>query len=420
MTDDRLQHLQDVGRLLWPEPLELRIGDAPHDAAGGDVHREYLLLPSGRRPRLLVPRGRRAATAAVRGYGVGRSRSARWQAAGLALGMRTGLAPLLLRDRVRLVSGDRNGAAASIESHLGEVLGREVLLSMYLGAPRANRKPVLQVLSPEGRTLAYVKVGVDPLTCRLVRDEAAALETLAEAGLQRATVPAPLHSGRWNDLELLVQSPLPVAGSRGRPTREQVVAAQAEVSAIGRTAGVPLSASPYWTALRARIDALPATEAARTLADLGAGIEERFGDVPLTLGAWHGDWTPWNTALAGERLLVWDWERFASAVPVGFDAVHWELQQDLVNRMADPSESARRSLASAPTVLEPFGVTAAHARVTTVCYFAELATRYLADRQAEAGARLGNVGGWLLPVIGSALHGERDGRPSRLGRQGTE
>ena len=408
MSDDRLQHLQDVGRLLWPEPLELRIGDAGQRAGAADVHREYLLLPSGRRPRLLVPRGRRAATGAVRGYGVGRGRAARWQAAGLAVGMATGLAPLVLRDRVRLVGG-RDGTAASIESHLSEVLGREVLLSMYLGAPRANRKPVLQVLSPEGRTLAYVKVGVDPLTCRLVRDEAAALEILAAAGLRHATVPAPLHSGRWNGLELLVQSPLPVAGSRGRPTRDQVVAAQAEVAAIGRTPDVPLSESPYWTALRERITALPTTAAAGTLADLSSGIEQRFGDVPIALGAWHGDWTPWNTALAGDRLLVWDWERFASPVPVGFDAVHWELQTDLVNRLADPSESARRSLARAHSVLEPFGVTAEPARVTTVCYFAELATRYLADRQVEAGARLGDVGGWLLPVIGSALDGERDG-----------
>jgi hypothetical protein len=306
---------------------------------------------------------------------------------------------------VRLVGGGR-GAAASIESHLSEVLGREVLLSMYLGAPRANRKPVLQVLSPEGRTLAYVKVGVDPLTCRLVREEARALTVLAAAGLRHATVPAALHAGRWNDLELLVQSPLPVGSSRSRPTREQVVAAQAEVAAIGRTPGVPLSRSPWWAQLRERISALPPTAAAGTLAGLSGAIEQRFGDVPLTLGAWHGDWTPWNTALAGDRLLVWDWERFASPVPVGFDAVHWELQTDLVNRLADPSESARRSLASAPTVLEPFGVTAEHARVTTVCYFAELATRYLADRQAEAGARLGDVGGWLLPVIGSAVDEE--------------
>ncbi|MGZ4508589.1 MAG: hypothetical protein ACXVX0_15195 [Blastococcus sp.] len=399
MSDDRLRHLRDVGRLLWPAPLELTIGGP----AGGDVHREYLLLPNGRRPRLLVPHGRRAAAGALRGYGVGRGRSARWQAAALAAGMATGVAPLFLRDRVRLVDGAGRGDAASIESHLAGVLGTEVLLSMYLGAPRANRKPVLQVLAPDGRTLAYVKVGVDPLTSRLVRDEAAALATLATAGLQRSTIPAVLHTGRWNGLELLVQSPLPVAGQRSRPARDQVVAAQAEVAAVGGTPAGPLSLTPYWAALTDRIQTLPASPAADTLADLAGRIGKAFGDVSLRLGAWHGDWTPWNTALAGDRLLVWDWERFAPSVPVGYDALHWALQTDLVNRLADPAGSAGRSVATAAAVLDPFGLTGEQSRATALAYLTELATRYLADRQVEAGARLGDVGTWLLPAIDTAL-----------------
>ena len=32
-------------------------------------------------------------------------------------------------------------------------------------------------------------------------------------------------------------------------------------------------------------------------------------------------------------------------------------------------------------------------------YLAELSTRYLSDRQAEAGARLGRPGAWLIPAI---------------------
>ena len=399
MSDDRLTHLRDVGRLLWPAPLELTIGGP----AGGDAHREYLLLPNGRRPRLLVPLGRRAAAGAVRGYGVGRGRSARWQAAALTAGMTTGIAPLFLRDRVRLVDGSRRGDATSIESHLAGLLGTDVLLSMYLGAPRANRKPVLQVLAPDGRTLAYVKVGVDPLTSRLVRDEAAALATLAAAGLQRSTVPGVLHSGRWNGLDLLVQSPLPVAGQRSRPDRDRVVAAQAELAAVGGAPAGPLSLSPYWAGLTDRVEALPASPAAETLAELTGRIGKAFGDVALPLGAWHGDWTPWNTALAGDRLLVWDWERFAPSVPVGYDALHWALQTDLVNRLADPAGSADRSVATAPDVLGPFGLTGEQCRATALGYLAELATRYLADRQVEAGARLGDVGTWLLPAIDTAL-----------------
>jgi len=401
MTGDRMTHLHEVGRLLWPEPLQVAVGRS-RDA--GTLHQEFLLLPSARRPRLLVPRGRRAAVAAVRGYGVGRGRGARLLAAGLTAGLRTGLAPLLLRDRVRVLDRAGDGRAASIESHLSAVLGTDVVVSMYLGAPRANRKPVLQVLTPAGRTIAYVKVGVDPLTSRLVRAEADALATLAGAGLSRTTVAEVLHSGRWNGLELLVQSPLPVSENRARPTAEQVGAAQVEVAGIGRTGGGgPLAASPYWTDLTARIAELPDTPAAATLADLVARIEKELGEVPLDLGAWHGDWTPWNTAVAGDRLLVWDWERFAVGVPVGYDALHWALQTDLVNHLADPGEAARESLARAGSVLERFELSTDQVRTTAVGYLAELAARYLTDRQAEAGARLGDVGTWLLPAVAGAL-----------------
>jgi hypothetical protein len=34
-----------------------------------------------------------------------------------------------------------------------------------------------------------------------------------------------------------------------------------------------------------------------------------------------------------------------------------------------------------------------------VLYLADLATRYLVDRQAEAGSPLGAPGKWLLPAI---------------------
>ena len=185
------------------------------------VHREYLLLPSARSPRLLVPRGRRAATGAVRGYGVGRGRSARWQAAALAVGMATGLAPLVLRDRVRVVQHQGTAAGETIESHLSDVLGTDVLLSMYLGAPRANRKPVLQVLDATGRTLAYVKIGVDPLTRALVRDEGDALTALAAADLRRPEAALPGRGPR-RQADRRCSQPRPAPNARRNQPRHAV------------------------------------------------------------------------------------------------------------------------------------------------------------------------------------------------------
>jgi hypothetical protein len=48
-------------------------------------------------------------------------------------------------------------------------------------------------------------------------------------------------------------------------------------------------------------------------------------------------------------------------------------------------------------------VPAAQARLVAVLYLAELSARYLADRQAEAGSRLGRPGTWLIPAISEGL-----------------
>ena len=63
-------------------------------------------------------------------------------------------------------------------------------------------------------------------------------------------------------------------------------------------------------------------------------------------------------------------------------------------------------LARAPELLLPFGVVHRQAvEVTALLYLVDLAARYVADRQAEAGARLGVLGTWLLPILVARVEG---------------
>ena len=45
------------------------------------------------------------------------------------------------------------------------------------------------------------------------------------------------------------------------------------------------------------------------------------------------------------------------------------------------------------------GIEPARARLTAALYLADVATRYLVDRQAAAGAPLGAPGTWLIPAL---------------------
>ena len=123
------------------------------------------------------------------------------------------------------------------------------------------------------------------------------------------------------------------------------------------------------------------------------------GRVDLTFGAWHGDWAPWNMASLDDTLLVWDWERFTPGVPLGFDALHHDLQRRIAGG-TDPRTAVSETLAAAGRLLLPFGVAADDAvSATALLYLVDLGARYVSDRQAEAGARLGVLGRWLLPAI---------------------
>jgi len=182
-------------------------------------------------------------------------------------------------------------------------------------------------------------------------------------------------------------------------TDDRLARAVAGVTSIGRTDDTPLAASRYWRELTGRLERLPAGAAATEVRRLVQRLGRCAGDTRLSFGASHGDWTRWNMASVGEGLLVWDWERFRPDVPVGFDLLHFLLQDDLVTRRDDPAASAQRMVDDAVSQLRPLGVTAPAAHITALLYAMDLAVRYLTDRQLEAGARLGDVGAWLLPAI---------------------
>ncbi|MCF6744343.1 hypothetical protein E9529_08650 [Blastococcus sp. KM273128] len=406
MSGDRLAHLTEVAPALWPTPHAVTVGRPA--AEGAQTVAEYLLLPSARHPRLLAPTGRRAASAVVRHHGEGRHAAARFQAAVLALGLRAGLGPVVWRRRLQ-VRAPRGAAGGGLLDHLGTVLDREVVMGMHLGPPRANRKPVLQLLDPAGRTLAYAKLGVDALTDALVGQEAAALAALAGAGTGSVRVPELLHDGTWLGHRLLVQSALPVWQPRRPLDAAGLAAAAGEIAAIGRVDDVVLTASAYWQELRSRLDRLPDGPAAARLRASVDRIGRAAGGARLSFGASHGDWTPWNMAAVAGGLLVWDWERFRTAVPVGFDLLHHRLQSGLVARLEDPPAAAADAVLGAGRLLAPLALAPRTGLLTALLYSADLATRYLADRQLEAGARLGDVGAWLLPALDrgtTALEGE--------------
>ncbi|MEW9529030.1 hypothetical protein [Microbispora sp. NPDC049125] len=248
----------------------------------------------------------------------------------------------------------------TIETYLSEVLGRRVLTVVHVRpALRANRKPVLEAHDASG-LLGFVKIGDSERARELVRHEAGVLRMLGDHALKAVVSPAVLHHGVWRGLEVLLLSPLPITSRR--------IPASLLSAAVREIAGLPPDGGR----------------------GSGPGGERSEG------WRWHGDLAPWNIAAGADgRLLVWDWERFAGGVPLGFDALHHFFHRSL--RRMPPPVAARACLANAGRVLEPFAISTGQARRTAAHYLITIADRHHRDGHEP----LGPPSGWLSPVVDS-------------------
>lgn len=404
--------LLDVARLLWPEPYEVVTGnanDAPNDAS---VVRELLLVPNARDPRIALPaREPRVSAEVVRRYSQGLTFAETFAraTAGRLLGLRpvnTAVARLL-PDRLRVLAPAGvpvGGRAASLERRLSDILDADVLLGFGIGSARANRKPVLQAVTRDGRTLAYVKVGTSELTRELVRGEAQALATYWSAGPDPdgLRVPGVLHHGRWRELELLVLEAVRPSGQGvlGRRPRDVPHAAMRELRARVGVLPYRLDESPFWQRIRRTTSELHDPEWARSFADAVDAVEHKYGAASCWVGAWHGDWTPWNMAWDGDTVLLWDFERFATGVPVGFDLAHYRLQSVLRSK----GETGAEQLLGQPGwAAEPILDDGDNdPDLVAAGYLVELARRWTLAAQVPEGEPLRARTRWLLELLGSS------------------
>ncbi len=402
---ERLEDARATVSLLFPGARLVR-ADRGWRAEPG---RAFTVAPSVHHARLLLPRAPGdAAAAALRSYGGRLSTTGRWGYRGYAglmsLTGGRGLGPTFA---VEAPGGVRR---PGIDDHLGGLLAEPVAVAIHLTPARANRKPVLQALVSGRRTpAAFVKVGTNPLTQRLATQEAAALQRIA--GRLPASISAPSVIGctEFNGLAVLTMAPLPAWQSGRLPEPDEVAAAAAAIAELDPAERVPLSDTPLWQRLTAELEQFPTTADYEPLRAAHEALGAHAGGVDVTTGSSHGDFSPWNMWQTKSGLLIWDWERFASGVPIGSDLVHYRLQQLLIEGVDMPTatrEVVDRAAEIVPgTVADPQA-----ARITALAHLLTLAVRYEADWQITRVNTPGHTATWLRPAVNAAL-GEVRNRP---------
>jgi hypothetical protein len=342
----------------------------------------YLIFPSALRSHLLVPLlSRRAASRSIRQYTDATPVKQRVARGLLGAGLRLGLTQLLLRDRCE-VPAPEGQSILPLKAYLRSILDRpDLQFGISLGAVRANRKPVLQLMTGDGRPLGYAKIGWNVVTRDLVRREASVLSMLAARAekTEHLQIPGVLFSGRWRGLELLIVSP---AHSRQRWSLiSRLQPPTAATRELGRFRGqrrTTLRGTRYWQEVTKRAFQLRrggSTRVVSSIEEAVGSLEAIHGDTSLSFGMLHGDWVPWNMRSGGGLVTVWDWERSMPEAPLGLDPIHFDFQVRLWIRGDEPDAALAANLAEVARLIGMSGPAVQPAGLLVAFNILEMALR---------------------------------------------
>jgi hypothetical protein len=349
-TNLRRPMLNVVRRMLAGDSVT---GDASRTAAPSHAHTsEYAVVPSLASPRFLVPLGTSQCGAnSLHTYSAHKPLARAFKYA-LQMGLRTGLAQPFLRQRVSIhesdLASDPVTSNQSLRRYLARALGQsEVFLGVSLGTPSPHQKPLFQVMDRNGRALGYAKIGWNQETIRIVKNEAQALERLAENKFTSASIPRALLAEDWNGHYVLLQSGPP--SEHWSPSRDVTAGHVQFLRELNQTnaSTALLQASPWHQNLQERLRSLDAMGAAYDADLVQWALEECavcFGESEACFGIKHGDFTPWNLLQKEGNLFVLDWEYAENHSPAGSDLFHFAVQRAALVEEAKPKQIAHEIL----------------------------------------------------------------------------
>ncbi|WP_417463147.1 phosphotransferase [Kordiimonas sp.] len=230
--------------------------------------------------------------------------------AAATLAIRAGLTRIWLRNRIRLncttIKGDWFNQPVSD-------------VAFFTGTEGPHRKTAIEFISKDGQILGYAKLSREPHIAQFIRNEASTLRQLAFLGLTKTLVPKCLDFSDSGTHAMLVTDSLKTGGSvsptqMGEEHREFLV----EIAEKTRRKADKDLRNDLISRLRYAAVGSKSDWQARF--QLGIDIlQDPTNTVLVALS--HGDFTPWNCFLAGDRLYVFDWEYADPNLPLGYDTM---------------------------------------------------------------------------------------------------
>ncbi|RMF59466.1 MAG: hypothetical protein D6748_06325 [Calditrichaeota bacterium] len=286
----------------------------------------------------------------------------------------------------------KEGETLTFIEHIKNIFDCDDLtLAIALGTPKSERKPILQIMSPNGKVLGYVKLGWNDVTNRLVSNEIKALQMMAEQRLP-FQVPRLLYAGQWGEQFLCIQTP-PSEKTKGAHWNldKRYLSGLRSLSQINRLDN-RLRESVFWQNIMERRKLIKNSYWRHAI---DVGIQEVQTSLILNgqkvpFHFCHGDFAPWNVAIIDkdDTVFLFDWEYAQWEAPAGYDLYHWIVSTLWLLKKESPAKiiSEVKGVIEASFVQEYFkvaGVTESDLLVLFLLYLLDRFSLYAA-REPQA------------------------------------
>ncbi|MGM9693163.1 MAG: phosphotransferase [Alloprevotella sp.] len=215
-----------------------------------------------------------------------------------------------------------------VRGRLGEIFGnRPLCFSIFCGTPCVHQKITMQI-SEGTNILGYAKFADAGSIASLFRREAGLLDELWQKGLSH--IPRPLFCGQLDSgITMFVQSTAKTLRTptlhRWTPLHDEFLA-RLQACTRQRLPFEQTDCYRMMQQLSAHFDWLPDAGTQLSARRAWGHIMQKWTGRTIDASACHGDFTPWNTFLAGNRLYAFDWEYAGRTYPLNLDRYHFFTQ----------------------------------------------------------------------------------------------
>lgn len=234
----------------------------------------------------------------------------------------------------------------SLEKDIRKILdsnfGNDYGVSYFGGTPSVHQKVMIQI-SRESEVRAYCKVSDNNEVGILFDKECDALMYLRKCGVKN--IPRVIERKTLNGLEIFIQSNVKKSCFRIEYSFSKY-SLHFLYTLYGKTRiKIRFNESDYAQMLNnLKVNCQKLNEKKKEIVVTAIGyVEDRYRENPyVEFSFYHGDFTPWNTAICNKNLCVFDFEYYKKTYPPYLDAFHFYVQTEIFLHHSSPEHILKK------------------------------------------------------------------------------